>query len=228
MKELEKIFRRTLDDKKVTTSEHRALIKVLGEYGLTKRKVDLLRSKIFEMARNEISGVKNAKILEWLRGTTKAINNVAFNTPQSRNEVYFSPGEDCLNSILAELGNAYSTIDICVFTISDNRIANKIEYCYHKGVKIRIITDDDKTFDKGSDIEKLSRAGLNVRIDRTRHHMHHKFAIIDNKTIITGSYNWTRSAEQYNHENVLVTNDKIVTAKYIKEFDELWKIMKKY
>jgi cardiolipin hydrolase len=55
--------------------------------------------------------------------------------------------------------------------------------------------------------------------------MHHKFAILDEEVILTGSYNWTRSAAHYNHENILVTNDAAVVARYRDCFENLWPAM---
>lgn len=58
--------------------------------------------------------------------------------------------------------------------------------------------------------------------------MHHKFAIIDNEAVLTGSYNWTRSAANYNHENILITHDRDTVLAYCQEFDKLWKEMQDY
>jgi len=52
-------------------------------------------------------------------------------------------------------------------------------------------------------------------------HMHHKFAIMD-ETLLTGSYNWTRSAAQRNYENILVTEERGLLREFTKEFDQLW------
>ncbi len=113
-------------------------------------------------------------------------------------------------------------MDICVFTISDNDIARELKNCYRRGVDIRIITDDDKRNDRGSDIREFIREGIEVRMDSTPNHMHHKFAIVDGHTLLTGSYNWTRSAYKYNHENLMVTYDSEALQQYADEFERLW------
>lgn len=89
-------------------------------------------------------------------------------------------------------------------------------------MKIRVVSDDDKSGDLGSDIERLAEAGVSVRIDRTPVHMHHKFAIFDGDMLMTGSYNWTRSANDENHENLLVTFDPALVAAYTKELERVW------
>ena len=86
---------------------------------------------------------------------------------------------------------------------------------------IRIITDDDKTMDRGSDIEFLKNRGAKVKMDDSPHHMHHKFALFDDELLLTGSYNWTRSASQYNQENILETNDPKAIDQYKREFERL-------
>jgi len=52
--------------------------------------------------------------------------------------------------------------------------------------------------------------------------------VIDGKALITGSYNWTRSAARFNHENILLTKEGSVVKSFLKEFDQLWKVMEEY
>jgi len=141
---------------------------------------------------------------------------------------FFSPGEDCLNAIIQAIEDAGKTIKICVFTISDDRISDAIVQAHQRGVNIRIITDNNKLHDAGSDIRELAARGLDVRIDKTRSHMHHKFAIFDETRVLTGSYNWTRSAAMHNHENILVTDNLSIVKDYSREFEKLWESMMTY
>ncbi len=87
---------------------------------------------------------------------------------------------------------------------------------------IRIITDDDKAGDLGSDVDRLASLGIETRQDRTDRHMHHKFAIFDQSTLLTGSYNWTRGAADRNLENFIVTADPRLLRAFSREFDRLW------
>ena len=87
---------------------------------------------------------------------------------------------------------------------------------------MRVITDNDKANDRGSDVYRLSRAGVRVRVDESEHHMHHKFAIIDGRTVITGSYNWTRSAAELNYENIVVSDEPRLVSAFARTFDALW------
>lgn len=67
------------------------------------------------------------------------------------------------------------------------------------------------------------RAGIEVAIDKSEHHMHHKFAVFDRCITLTGSYNWTRSAAEFNEENILVTHDPRIAGRFQEEFNCLWK-----
>jgi phosphatidylserine/phosphatidylglycerophosphate/cardiolipin synthase-like enzyme len=143
-------------------------------------------------------------------------------SPAALNHACFSPGETCLNAIVSGIQSVRSSLKICVFTISDDRITQAILQAHRRGVAVRILTDNEKLFDKGSDIRELLAAGIPVRVDQTSNHMHHKFALLDNQTVLTGSYNWTRSAARYNHENLVVTNQQTLVQDFGREFDRLW------
>ena len=78
--------------------------------------------------------------------------------------------------------------------------------------------------DKGSDIRWLADEGVRIRIDQSSSHMHHKFCIVDKEILLTGSYNWTKSAADRNQENLLVTEDPKMVKAYLNEFEKLWDV----
>ena len=137
-------------------------------------------------------------------------------------QAHFSPGEDCLLAIRGLLARARQTADVCVFTITDDRLAEALFDAQCRDVAVRIITDDSKADDPGSDVDRLGRAGIPVRVDRSPYHMHHKFLILDGATLLTGSYNWTRGAASDNEENRIVTDDPRLVSPFVATFDRLW------
>lgn len=141
------------------------------------------------------------------------------------NKAYFSPGSECQQAIISAIDNAVNSIKICVFTISDDQITKAILNAHRRNITVKLLTDNEKLYDLGSDIRQLAQAGLEIRTDNTRNHMHHKFALIDNQVLITGSYNWTRSAALYNHENLIISNSKELVQDFLLEFDDLWQEM---
>lgn len=78
------------------------------------------------------------------------------------------------------------------------------------------------TTQQGSDVARLKAAGVPVRCDRTPAHMHHKFAVIDGRFLVTGSLNWTRAGVLENCENVLVLDAPAVAGRYTAQFNALW------
>lgn len=157
--------------------------------------------------------------MDWLEGVIKLLYN---NEMKVKASAYFSPGEDCLHRIRRLIGEATKTLDICIFTLTDNRIVEKLEQAQQRGLKIRIISDDRKSEDLGSDLDHLKNIGIPCRFDRSEAHMHHKFAIADHDLLLTGSYNWTRSASTENNENILVSNQTELIRSFSREFERLW------
>ena len=87
---------------------------------------------------------------------------------------------------------------------------------------VRVISDNEKQHDEGSDIQHLIAQGVPLRIDDSPYHMHHKFALFDARLLLNGSFNWTRSASTSNEENLLVIDHPQLVSSYAREFDELW------
>jgi phosphatidylserine/phosphatidylglycerophosphate/cardiolipin synthase-like enzyme len=218
--EIEAELLKTLEDQRLSRSEKRALGELVREMDPDQRA--MLRNLAFKIAKSELDDDKRTRnVLSWLEEVVKTASNLAADDgPPSR--AYFSPGQDPLRTIVGLLGAARETVDICVFTITDDRIAEAIIATKMRGVTIRIVSDDDKAFDRGSDIDKLRAAGIQVRTDRSEAHMHHKFAVFDRQTLLTGSYNWTRSAASDNYENVIVTADIRLTQSFSEAFEHMW------
>lgn len=164
----------------------------------------------------ESSGHKG--VISWLEACITLINQHAFHF----NRVFFSPGNKIKNEIKQLLDRAETTVDLCIFTITDNELAQKIISCHKRGVKVRIITDDEKTKDNGSEIISLAKAGIPVKTDHSHYHMHNKFGIIDKQIAITGSFNWTYTATKHNQENLVATSKFEIVKQYNNEFNRLW------
>jgi phosphatidylserine/phosphatidylglycerophosphate/cardiolipin synthase-like enzyme len=222
--ELQSLLSQTLDDFRLSRAEKRALSDRLGDNELDEQDQAACIRVAFELARKNIDVVNTSSVLDWLEDVSKVVRNAASkSTPVADSEAFFSPSEASWQRIRSLLKSAAQSVDICVFTITDDRISRPILDAHRRGVSVRIITDDEKAFDRGSDAEFLARNGVPLVVDRTRHHMHHKFAIFDNKRLLSGSYNWTRSAADRNEENFLITSDRILVKTFRKQFDKLWK-----
>jgi mitochondrial cardiolipin hydrolase len=213
---------RSLEDRRLSRNERQALTAFLAELG-PGADLDLVRRLAFEVAGAALVHPDDRPVLAWLEDVVKAIRP-ASRAPaqQSRAEAHFSPGEDCPRAIRGLLHGAGRSADICVFTITDDRLADAILDAHGRGVAVRIITDNQKAEDVGSDIGRFQGAGIAVRVDRSPFHMHHKFAILDGSTLLTGSYNWTRGAARDNEENLVVTDEPRLASRFAAVFERLW------
>lgn len=218
IQDFEEILARTLDDFRISRSEAKALKAVLAD--VDPEQLPALRSRAFAAARVAADERHAGLVFDWLEAMTKLL--IPRQSDPVKSDACFSPGEDCRNRIIGLLRGARKSVDVCVFTITDNAVSKEIFEAMRRGVEVRVITDNDKATDKGSDIFDLERSGVPVRVDYTEAHMHHKFAIFDGKTLLNGSYNWTRSAFTKNQENVLVTTDAALVRRFEREFERLW------
>jgi phosphatidylserine/phosphatidylglycerophosphate/cardiolipin synthase-like enzyme len=212
----------TLQDERLSDEERRSLTAALREAAPPEEGLRQLRNRAFELVRMRLAGEPQAGLLKWLEGVVRALDAARAPTSAVRNQVHFSPGTDCLRAVTQQLLAARRQVDICVFTLSDDRIAEQVLAAHGRGVAVRLITDNEKEFDAGSDIERLRRSGVPVAVDRTAAHMHHKFALFDGAWVLNGSYNWTRSAALVNEENLVLSNDPALVRPFVAQFERLW------
>ncbi|MBU3057660.1 phospholipase D-like domain-containing protein [Pseudomonas indica] len=205
------------------SNEERDELRQLGN-DLGPDQVRYLRNRAFDLVR-ELAGGDPANMLpalKWLEQVVKTLDLSAAPTRPTLASAHFSPGEDCLRKIRELCRQARSSVDICVYTISDDRLSDEIVACHRRGVAVRVISDNEKQYDEGSDIQHLIAQGVPLRIDDSPFHMHHKFALFDRRLLLNGSFNWTRAASTSNEENLLVIDHPHLVAAYGLEFGELW------
>ncbi|MBI2946243.1 MAG: endonuclease [Verrucomicrobia bacterium] len=220
--ELEALLAETLDDCRLSSGEKRALAQVIADAKLDNHRRNVARNRAFALAREALADISAREVLQWLEDVNKLLLPRADREERSASEACFTPGPDCARRIIGLLSNARHAADLCVFTIADNVIADAILAAHRRGVRVRIISDDQKARDAGSDIDRFRRSGTEVRLDQSPDHMHHKFALFDKATLVTGSFNWTRSASDYNQENIIVTGDERLVKAFGVEFERLW------
>jgi cardiolipin hydrolase len=220
--EFQDILNQTFEDRHLSKGERHALSEIIAEAAFNDQNRAVYRHMAFELAENKLPDPRDKDILQWLEGINKLLLPPTGDGQEPTFDAFFSPGERCTHEIIGLLGGCRATADLCVFTITDDRITRAIEAAFHRGVAIRVISDGSKSQDLGSDIDELWHEGIPVRLDDSPYFMHHKFAIFDDARLLTGSYNWTRSASDHNHENFVVTNSHKLVKAYRREFDRLW------
>ncbi|MEW5692251.1 MAG: phospholipase D-like domain-containing protein [Candidatus Hydrogenedentota bacterium] len=136
-------------------------------------------------------------------------------------EVYFSPTDHYRNKIVELIDNAKTEINFAVFTFTDDKIKDALIRAHERGVKINGVFDAWQTDNPNSAYYEMKKQGIDVTKDTNNGLLHHKFMVIDGETTITGSYNWTYSAETKNDENGLIIKDNQISQEYNKEFQNL-------
>jgi phosphatidylserine/phosphatidylglycerophosphate/cardiolipin synthase-like enzyme len=217
------ILRQTLDDLRLSRSERRALGEVLADLSLSTRDAAVLRSLAFDLAREALARHDDRLVLDWLEDVLKTVDLATTMRPEGHAEALFMPGDDGPARIVDLIASAKRSVDVCVFTITDDRISRALLDAHRRGVRVRIVTDHEKTLDRGSDVAWLERAGVSVRTEMSLVHMHHKFAVFDGGVLLTGSYNWTRGAAEDNLENFVVTDDARLVQAFARTFGDLWR-----
>ncbi|HEY8506149.1 MAG TPA: phospholipase D-like domain-containing protein [Gemmataceae bacterium] len=225
--EIDAILRQTLADRNLSGGEKQALLRRLAEEPPDEQQIGFLRHRAFALARETVTDPGSRGVLDWLEEVVKLLAARRWeaggaDTPIPPAEAYFSPEQDCVAALRGLFAQVRRSCDVCVFTITDDRITDAILAAHRRGVRLRLLTDDDKRADLGSDIDRLRAAGVPVRTDRSPYHMHHKFALFDDARLVTGSYNWTRGAAENNEDHFLVTGDPVLVRKFRAAFEKLW------
>jgi cardiolipin hydrolase len=228
MEEIIRLFEESFKQKAFSPKDKSDIARLLAQQKIhtNTRGKNILTQQLFDICRSEGANANVIEVVNWLEEAMRVLRTNAPATDASFNKAYFNPHSSCFDATLNRLNSAKESMKICMFTISDDRVAKALLRAHSKGVKIKIITDNDKIKDLGSDILRLAKAGIEILMDDTPNHMHHKFVVIDRQILITGSYNWTRSAADFNHENLLITDNPRIVSPFIQEFEKLWEEMK--
>jgi len=137
-------------------------------------------------------------------------------------DVYFSPNGGCQQAVISEIKKATQTIDIAMYYLSSKGIAQALLKAQDNNVRVRIVLDQGQEIEPASKSGYLIKHGFQVRYHLGFGLMHNKFAIIDGKSLITGSFNWTLTAEEKNEENLLIISDEGTIERYKDRFEYLW------
>lgn len=121
--------------------------------------------------------------------------------------VFFSPGGGAAQGIVDMLAQAKTTVLVQAFSFTSAPLAKALKDAHDRGVKVQVILDKSQRAERYSGLTYLQHAGIAVRIDAQHQIAHNKVMVVDNRWVLTGSYNFTKSAEFENAENLLVVED---------------------
>lgn len=128
--------------------------------------------------------------------------------------VYFSPDGGCTEAVVSALDNARTTVYVQAYSFTSVPIAKALVNAHKRGVKVQVILDRSNETEKYSSATFLKNYSVPTWIDAAHAIAHNKVMVIDGQTVLTGSFNFTKAAEESNAENLLVISDAALAAKY--------------
>ena len=133
-----------------------------------------------------------------------------------------SPDGGCADLLKGEFAAAETSIHVAVYTFTNADLADHLLLAQQRGVEVQVVTDPWEA--NWGMFTALEADGIPVRYAPNPNGaiMHHKFAVIDERMVLTGSYNWTDSAENLNDENLVRLNHVQAAMDFEDTFQELW------
>lgn len=134
--------------------------------------------------------------------------------------LHFSPRGGCTDAIIAELATAKESVLVQAYSFTSAPIARALTDAQKRGCDVRVILDDGQKRGPLSISGVLSASGVKVLFDGKHAIAHNKVIVIDGKVVVTGSFNFTKAAEQSNAENLLIVRVKQIAARYAENWAE--------
>ena len=146
---------------------------------------------------------------------TQSSNNTA------RVEAAFTPGDDISGLIVKRIAEAKASVQVQAYLFTDRRIANALLAARKRGLEVDVVADASQSASGGlPHLKALQRSGVRVWLDGAHAAAHDKVIILDGEAVLTGSYNFTASAQSRNAENVvLITGETALAARFVQNFD---------
>jgi phosphatidylserine/phosphatidylglycerophosphate/cardiolipin synthase-like enzyme len=132
--------------------------------------------------------------------------------------ICFTPGGSCTDLIVKALGEARSSILVQAYSFTSAPIAKALLDAHKRGLRVEVILDKSQRTEKYSSADFLANQGVPTTIDAEHAIAHNKIIIIDGEVVITGSFNFTKAAQEKNAENLLIIHDKALAAQYTKNW----------
>lgn len=135
---------------------------------------------------------------------------------------YFSPEDGVGEKVIEEIYKAGDSIYFMAFSFTDDDTGAAVINKFQEGLDVKGIFEENQNNEKYSEYYPMKDAGIPVKEDSNKYNMHHKVMIIDKKTVITGSYNFSRNAEESNDENLLIIENPSLAGVYLQEFAKIY------
>ena len=148
---------------------------------------------------------------------------IAFDHAGGQVSIIFAPEADEISALVGEIEGAMQSIRFMTFVFSLDELAEAmLSQAASRDVTIEGVFENRNSLASWSQAPALHCAGASVRQDGNRYVLHHKVIIIDDHTVITGSFNFSRSAEKNNDENIVILRNAAIAGLYLDEWRRIW------
>lgn len=154
-------------------------------------------------------------------------NNTSYTQNGVSVQILFAPEDPVTQAIVDEINRAQRTIKFMAFSFTENDIGDPMLARKDDGVTISGVFENRGSTTATAELPKFFCAGLEVRQDGNPYALHHKVIIVDDETVITGSFNFSGNAINVNDENLLIIKDKDLAQLYLQEFDRVWRLARR-
>lgn len=136
----------------------------------------------------------------------------------TRADAYFSPEGGATEAVVRELDRARAEVRVQAYSFTSAPIAKALTAAAERGVDVQVILDKSNRTARYSAADFLLHHGISTRIDARHAIAHNKVMIIDGRTLITGSFNFTTAAEAHNAENLLILDFAALASRYLENW----------
>lgn len=217
---LELCIKKSAEDDILSQKERKQILRALQDVKISPKELIEYSFYLAEQVFKE----EQRLVTNWLREFVMLANQADLPKPFLAKSVWFSPGSAIRNVLLEAIKTAEKTLDVCVYNLTDDRLANALLSAIDRGVQVTILTERASMFQRGSEIANLRSRGANtIVVERNQRLMHHKYLIVDRDLrgyVLTGSYNWTNSAIK-NDENLVLVSEESKVRQYCENFQKM-------
>jgi phosphatidylserine/phosphatidylglycerophosphate/cardiolipin synthase-like enzyme len=130
-------------------------------------------------------------------------------------QVYFSPNGGAAQAIIGTIDAARSSVHVEAYRLTSRPIIDALLAAHARDVSVWVSVDRQERVTPGTAVYRLVEAGIPVTVERRHHLAHNKVMIVDERIVITGSYNFTANAETRNAENLLIIASPELARRYL-------------
>ncbi len=140
--------------------------------------------------------------------------------------VCFTPNKQCQTQLIEQIHKAKESIYVQAYSFTDREVTDALVKAAQRGVSVKVLLDKSNRNDHRSAKDMIMSNNIPLLFDYPPGIAHNKVMVIDQSTVITGSYNFSVSAYKRNTENLLVLNNKPLAKQYIQNWLKRWDISK--